>query len=316
MSQLTYQGKVYGLPEFFDVRTIIADNDVLKSAGLTIKSLNTSKPAALKAAALKMYQSSGGKVTRIGFDPKLPEFFPLWAKAWGVDILSKDGLTPHLNDPRAVAALTYAVGLINAQGGWDKFKSFRDTWDFFGADNQVAKDQVGAWPMEDWYYNVMASSSPGVHPVAAPFRNLKGGVINFTSGSAWAIPKGAKNAQAACTWAKTMTSVSTWLTAAKNRIKVRAAKKQPFTGLRTANALADNAIYKLYKPINKWFDQNVHTVQSVMKYSFSIPASPASNEFQTAWMDAVNRVLSGQQSPKAALDQAQKEAQAAINAAK
>ena len=71
-------------------------------------------------------------MTRIGFDPKMPEFFPLWAKAYGVDILSKDGLTPHLNDPRAVKALTYAMSLINAQGGWDKFKAFRDTWDFFG----------------------------------------------------------------------------------------------------------------------------------------------------------------------------------------
>ncbi len=316
LQQVTYRGKLYAIPEFFDVRTIIADNDVLKAAGLTAKALNTSHPAALKKAAVKMYQSSGGKVTRIGFDPKLPEFFPLWAKAWGVDILSKDGLHAHINDPRAVAALTYAVGLINAQGGWDRFKSFRDTWDFFGAGNQVAKDQVGAWPMEDWYYNVMASTSPNVHPVAVPFRNLKGGIINYTSGSGWAIPKGAKNQAAACTFMKTMTATSTWIAAARNRISIRKAKGQPFTGLRTANAVADNAIYQLYTPINKWFDQNVHTVQSVMKYSFSIPASPASAEFQTAWMNAVNRVLTGQQSVKAALNQAQKEAQAAINAAK
>ena len=111
---------------------------------------------------------SSGKVTRIGFDPKMPEFFPLWAKAYGVDILSKDGLTPHLNDPRAVKALTYAMSLINAQGGWDKFKSFRDTWDFFGSKNQVAKDQVGAWPMEQWYYNVLAGVlAEGAHHRAA-----------------------------------------------------------------------------------------------------------------------------------------------------
>jgi len=35
-----------------------------------------------------------------------------------------------------------------------------------------------------------------------------------------------------------------------------------------------------------------------------------------AWVDAVNRVLNGQQTPRQALDQAQREAQAAIDKAK
>src|SRR3954453_8153599 len=178
LNEVTYKGQIYGIPEFYDVRTILVDNNVLDQAGVKLSGLDTSNWPRLPPTAEKLAKIDNGKVTRIGFDPKIPEFFPLWAKANGVDILSKDGLHPHLNDPRAVAALQYAVGLINAQGGWDKFKSFRDTWDFFGAGNQVAKDQVGAWPMEDWYYTVMASTSPNVHPVSVPFRNLKGGIIN------------------------------------------------------------------------------------------------------------------------------------------
>ena len=39
-------------------------------------------------------------------------------------------------------------------------------------------------------------------------------------------------------------------------------------------------------------------------------------QFVQAYSDAVNRVLTGQQTPKQALDQAQKEAQAAIDANK
>ena len=190
-----------------------------------------------------MYAESGGKVTRIGFDPKIPEFFPLWAKANGVDILSKDGLHPHLNDPRAVAALEYTYKLIQDQGGWDKFKAFRDTWDFFGSANQVAKDQVGAWPMEQWYYNVLASSSPKVHITALQFLNRKGQPINYETGSAWAIPKGAKNPDLACTWMKTITSVNAWVAAAKNRAELRKKANQPYTGIITGNALADKIIY-------------------------------------------------------------------------
>jgi multiple sugar transport system substrate-binding protein len=316
VNEVTYKNKVYGIPEFYDVRTILVDNKVLDQTKTPIGWLNPAKPDKLLQAAKQMAIVQNGKVTRIGFDPKLPEFFPLWAKAYGVDILSKDGLTPHLNDPRAVKALTYAMSLINAQGGWNAFKSFRDTWDFFGSDNQVQKNQVGAWPMEQWYYNVLAGSSPNVHITALQFRNLKNQSINYETGSAWAIPKGAKHPGAACTWMRTMTSVSTWLAAGKNRAALRQKSHQPYTGISTGNAVADQAIYKqTYTSINPYFDEAVKKVLDVQRYSFGIPASPASAEFKQAWNDAVNRVLAGQQTPKQALDQAQKEAVAAIKAA-
>jgi len=184
LSEVTYKSKIYAIPEFYDVRTVIVNLDVLAKANVKLADLNTKNWAKLKTAARKLYTTSGGKVSRIGFDPKLPEFFPLWAKANGADILSKDGLHPHLNDPGAVAALTYAISLINAQGGWDKFKSFRDTWDFFGKKNQVAEDQIGAWPMEQWYYNVLAGSSPQVkiHALPFPFLARKGRAWVFTCG--------------------------------------------------------------------------------------------------------------------------------------
>jgi multiple sugar transport system substrate-binding protein len=317
VNEVTYKGQVYGIPEFYDVRTILVDNKVLDQTHVSIGALNPAKPAALLAAAKKMVKfDANGNVTRIGFDPKMPEFFPLWAKAYGVDILSKDGLHANLSAPGAVKALTYAMSLINAQGGWNKFKSFRDTWDFFGSDNQVEKNQVGAWPMEQWYYNVLAGSSPDVHITALQFRNLKNQPINYETGSAWAIPKGSKNPQAACAWAKAMTSVSTWMAAARNRAALRKASKQPYTGISTGNSIADQDIYKqTYTSINPFFDEAVKKVLDVQRFSFGIPASPASAEFQAAWQNAVNRVLAGQQTPQQALNQAQKEATAAIKAA-
>jgi multiple sugar transport system substrate-binding protein len=317
VNEVTYKGKVYGIPEFYTVRTVLIDNDVLDQTHTPIGWLKTSNWTNLEKAAKQMYAESGGKVTRIGFDPKIPEFFPLWAKANGVDILSKDGLHPHLNDPKAVEALQYTYKLVQDQGGWDKFKSFRDTWDFFGKNNQVQRNQVGAWPMEQWYYNVLASTSPSVHITALQFLNRKGQPINYETGSAWAIPKGAQHQDAACTWMKTMTSVSTWMAAAENRAKLQKSKNAPYTGILTGNALADKAIYdKTYTSINKYFDQAVQKFVGLQRYSFNIPASPASAEFAQAWNDAINRVLAGQQTPKQALDQAQKEAVEAINKAK
>ena len=313
INEVTYKRKLYAIPEFYDVRTVIVDLDVAGKAGVKLKDLNTKNWSKLKVAARKMYAASGGKVSRIGFDPKLPEFFPLWAKANGADILSRDGLHPHLNSPKAVAALQYAISLINAQGGWDRFKSFRDTWDFFGKKNQVAEDQVGAWPMEQWYYNVLTANSPQVKIHALPFRARNGKIINYETGSAWAIPKGAKHQSAACTWMKAMTATSTWMAAARNRAAVRKQQGRPYTGLSTANAVADKRIFtQTYTPINRYFDQAVKTVLLVQQHSFYIPASPASAEFQDAWMNAVNSVLTGQSSVRSALNKAQRTAASAI----
>jgi multiple sugar transport system substrate-binding protein len=313
LSEVTYKGKIYAIPEFYDVRTIIVNLDVLAKAKVKLADLNTKNWARLKKAAKKLYAASGGKVSRIGFDPKLPEFFPLWAKANGVDILSKNGLRPHLNSPKAIAALQYAISLINAQGGWDRFKSFRDTWDFFGKENEVAKDQIGAWPMEQWYYNVLARNSPQVRIHALPFRAKNGKVLNYETGLAWSIPKGAKHQSAACTWMKTMTQVSTWMAASKNRAAVRKQQGRPYTGISTGNAVADKRIFKEdYIPINKYFDQTTKLVLQVQQHSFNIPASPASAEFFDAWTNAVNSVLTGQASPRSALNKAQRTAVAAI----
>ena len=311
VDEVTYDGKVYGIPEFYDNRTLIVNDSVPGASGLT-----TSDWPKLKAAAKKLAVVGSNKVTRIGFDPKLPEFFPLWAKANGVDLLSADGRTAHLDDPRAIQALQFAVSLIDEQGGWSRFKAFRDTWDFFGSKNEFARNQVGAFPMEDWYYNVLASNSPQVKITAKPFTDRQGNPIDWETGSAWAIPKGAKHVRLACEWAKSMTSVSSWLAAARARIAANAKQHLPFTGLYTANVKADSEIMsKLYKPSGTEFDAAVQTVLAVQKHAFSIAASPGGNEVTAAWTNAVDRVLAGQQSPAAALKQAQREAQAAIDAA-
>jgi multiple sugar transport system substrate-binding protein len=314
VNEVTFDGKPYGVPEFYDNRTLIVNDTVTKKAGVT--DLSTTDWSKLESDAKKLAVLSGGKVTRIGFDPKLPEFFPLWAKANGADLISADGRTAHLDDPKAIEALAYAVSLIDEQGGWGKFKSFRDTWDFFGGKNEFARNQVGAFPMEDWYYNVLAENSPQVKITARPFTDRDGDPIDWVTGSAWAIPKGAKHVKLACEWAKTMTATSSWIAAAKARLAQTKAKGLPFTGLYTANKAADEEIMStLWKPSGTVFDQAVKTVMKVQDDGFALPASPGGAAVTQAWTNAVNKVLAGQATPAAALKQAQTQAQAAIDAA-
>jgi multiple sugar transport system substrate-binding protein len=313
LQEASYQGKLYALPEFTNQRTLIVNLDALKAAHVKLSQVSTTNWDALKRAATRLTASSGGKLTRIGFDPKVPEFFIMWAHANGADLLSADGKHANFVDPKVVQALTFTKSLIDAQGGWTKFKPFRDTWDFFGAKNQIVRNQVGAWPMESWYWNVLAGSSPNVHVAAVPFTDRLGKPFTFISGTGWAIPKGAKHPALACSWMKAMTSVQAWMTAAKKRAAASAKSGTPFTGLYTANTVADRKILNsVYQPSSPQWDTAVKLLTNVAHNAIYWPASPAGAQVQQALNDAIDRVLTGQQSPKAALAEAQKRAQSAI----
>ena len=150
LKEVQYKGQTYALPEFTNQITIIVSDDVAKAAGVNINSISTKNWKQLRQINKRLLKIEDGKLTRIGFDPKIPEFFPLWVKWFGKDLISKDGLKAQLNSREAVAALAYTVGLINDHGGWNKFKAFRDTWDFFGRNNMIAADQLGAFPIESF----------------------------------------------------------------------------------------------------------------------------------------------------------------------
>jgi multiple sugar transport system substrate-binding protein len=318
LRQVTYKGQLYAIPEFTNQITLIVNEDAARQAGVRVADIQTRNWQRLRAANKKLLKVEGGRVTRIGFDPKIPEFFPLWVKWFGADLISQDGLKARLNSPQAIAALTFTVGLINDHGGWNRFKAFRDTWDFFGRENQVAKNQVGAWPMESWYYNVMADNSPNVNIQAKYFVNRRGGPITFFQGSGWSIPRGAKDPDLACKWMKAITAVDTWVAVAKDRLNLRRRQGRAFTGLYTANTRADVKIYEdVYQPLGKrQFDEAVRLLVNSSRYAFTLPPSPASAQFRQAYIDAINRVLNRQQSVRAALNQAQREAQSAIDRAK
>ena len=316
IGEVTVAGKVYGIPEFYNTRNILINGSALTAAGLSAQDVSTTDWDKLHTNAKKLYKGSGNSVSRIGFDPKLPEFLPLWAKANGAELVNDDG-SPNLDDAKIVEALDYATSLIAEQGGWAKFKAFRDTWDLFGAGNQFAKNQAVAFPWEGWYVNVLAEASPTFALQSIHFTDRQGQPISFCDGSAWCIPKGAKNPQAAMNWMKTLTSTDTWLKAAAARAQTATKNKTVFTGLWTADTDADHQIQQKYVHASgSGYDQAVTNYYASTEYAFAVKSSKAGSEIKTAWTDAANRVLSGSQKPAAALKQAQSEASRAFSSAK
>ena len=320
---MTWKGKLYGLPEFTNQVTLIVDPQAFQEAGVPLSQAQMKNlPALLKAAKKLTSFDSSGNLTRIGFDPKIDSGFgfPLWVKYFGGNIISADGLHAQINTAAARKALAFTTAVINAEGGWNKFVAYRNTFDFFGSGNPLVKDQMGMWPMESFIYNVFANNSPKQSIAARYFTNRKGGPISFFSGNGWVIPKGSSNFADACAYMKAVTSVDAWLTAGAKRAAVRknANPPQAFTGLYTANALADKKLYEdvYHETGSAAYNDVVKYLVNASKYGFELPPTPAGNQFPTAYNSAVQRVLTGQQSIAAALKQAQSEAQAAINANK
>jgi multiple sugar transport system substrate-binding protein len=321
VAAVTMDGKVYGIPEFYDSRIILINDSVVTDAGLKPEDIDTSNWDKLKTVNEKLLKKDGNKVTRIGFDPKLPEFLPLWAKANGASIISDDGKTSQLEDPKVAEALDFAASLIKAHGTAAAFLDFRNTGpggkDFFGPDNQFKADTLGAMPMEQWYLNVLASNTPDEKIDFAPFKDKSGNPISFSGGSTWAIPSSAKNKDAACAFMKEITLPDSWFAAAKVRADKRAADKKPFTGVYTGNKLADDKIFGqlVTEQTAGNYLAGVKLVQETADVAFSLPPTGAAEQFQSIWQDAVNRVLNEGVSAQDALTQADEEAQSAIDSA-
>ena len=146
VNQVTIEGQVYGIPEFFNSLMLMINTKAVNDAGLTLDDISTTDWDKLSQLNEQMTVGNGNTLTRMGFDSKLPEFLPLWVKANGGQMLSDDGKTAMLNSPEVVRALEFAVSIYDQQGGFAAMKAFRDTWDFFGANNQVVADQIGFCP--------------------------------------------------------------------------------------------------------------------------------------------------------------------------
>jgi multiple sugar transport system substrate-binding protein len=321
VQQVTIDGKVYGIPEFFNTRIILINNKVAQDAGVSPDDIDMGNWDALKAANDKLFTKEGGDLKVLGFDPKLPEFLPLWAKINGADMLSADGKTSNLDDPKIAEALTFAVSLITAQAKPSEFFAARDavSKDFFGKENPMATDKIAAWPMEQWYLNVLAENSPDVDMTVKAPTTRDGQPVSYSDGNVWGVPTGAKNMDAACAFMADMTSTDTWAFAAQKRADARKADGKPCGGTYTANKAADDKIFSeicaAVPSSNPVFDKAIQTVLQLQDVAFALPPTPAADAFDKAWKDAVNRVMNEGADPTQALQQADEQAQGEIDSA-
>jgi len=312
VGDVTYKNQVWAVPQFYQPPAIILNTAVTGAAGVQPADIDTSKPDALLTAIGKMYKAAGGVPTTLGFDPQATGEMYLWFVGLGGKLIGDDG-RPTLDDPTNVYPLETLKKITDAQGGYAKYKSFTDSFDFFGDKNQYVRNQVGAQVNYQWYPNVLSPFKDKIKIGAVPFKGKDGQPVTVALGSSFVIPAKAKNPSAACKWALALTEDGSWDAAATARAATLAKDNSINTGLFTGQPAADKAIKDKYvKPSgNAGFDQVINTYYDVVGTGRSVGASPAGQQLKQELTNAVTAALSGQKTPQNALADAQQATMAA-----
>jgi multiple sugar transport system substrate-binding protein len=309
VDDVTYDGAVYGVPQFYQPPAILLNTRVMDSAGVTAEDLNTSDPEAFLAAVEAMTVMSGANPTRMGFDPQGVSQAGLWMLSFGGQTIDDDG-KPALDDPANVEAIEFLKAIYDAQGGFANAKSFVDSFDVFGDNNSYVADQVGAAVFPQWYVNVLTSYADQVQIGATPVMTQDGEPFTVASGQSFVIPSAAKNPSAACAYVLALTSTEAWEAAgaARNETTVADPDRHGINaGLFTGSPENDQSIRDQYVVESDYpgFDQAIATYYEVAANGQSFGSSPAGQQIQTELQNAVTSALLGEKSAADALADAQ-----------
>lgn len=306
VDDVRWQDQVWATPQFYQPPAILLNMEVLDAAGVAPEAIDTSNLDALLPAMEAMYVEEGGNPTRVGFEAQPTQQAPLWVLGQGGQLTDEEG-APTLDNPANVEAVNYLKQIIDAQGGYAKYKSFSDSFDFFGEQNQFVADQVGSQVAAQWYPNVLSPYLDEIQLRATPFRDAEGNPFSVAGGTAFVVPEGAENPNGACAWMVEITSLDSWIAAEEARVATLEEEGGLNTGLFTGSPEADQTIRDEYvTPTgNENFDQVVQTYYDVVEYGQSFGASPVGQEITNELTNAVTQALLGDKTAEQALADAQ-----------
>ena len=261
-------------------------------------------------------KTGGGNPSTVGFDPSPTGATESWLLSFGGRLTDDQG-APALDDVNNAKALAYLKQVIDAQGGYAKYKSFSDSFDTFGKQNQYVKDQVGAQINAQWYVNVLSPYAKNEKIGAVAQKDQQGTPFSWASGTSFVIPAKAKNPDAACAWAINLTSLQAWEAAGEARAKTLKKTNAINTGLFTGSPEADKSIRAKYvEPSgNEGFDQTIATYYDIVDKGKATYASPAGQAIKTELQNAAVAAMLGQKTPQQALADAQSAAMRAYKQA-
>jgi multiple sugar transport system substrate-binding protein len=316
LDEVTYEGKIYAIPGFMDVRALYVNLDALSEAGVDPSTLDTSNWDQLSQLGGQLVKKNGDQVERWGFDHKLQSgYIYLWGTGNGGKFLSDDASEVTFDDPKIVEALSWGVGASEAQGGFQLYESAATTWQ---GDEQFAHGQVAMTMYENWMLGIVARVAPDLNFQVFPAqaRGQAGRLVSYAGGPAWCIPNGAKDPEAAWQFIRFMDSTDTWRIGAQGVKQAQESQGKPYLPSLSASPEANRMqIDEFYTSLGGQFDAAVNLWPQILEQSFIRPVSksPAGAQLDDIiQQNGVMPALRGESSPEDAMKDADEEAQSAL----
>ena len=307
IDELRFDGQLWGLPWDTDTRPLYWNKDVFRDAGLDPEVPPKTWDELIAYTQKITRVDDEGKFERIGYIPGYGNtWLYLYAYANGAKVLSDDGRTSLVNAPEMVEALQFVVDFYEMLGGAEKVNAYQST--FQGeANNPFLTGLVGMLVTVNNATQTYARYKPDLdYGAALPLAPAGKPQTTWSGGWSYAIPKGAKNAEAAF-------EVIRWLTTEGPKPKERGA---------AAYTLERGSQYHIpfpyaYTPTNDYMIEeyvasidNTVVREAVMgglnaiEHSQARPVSPVGEVLWVELARANDRAIYGEMTPQQALDYA------------
>jgi multiple sugar transport system substrate-binding protein len=317
IQQVTFNGQIYGAPQFVNLDLFYMNGDVLAEAGIDPASVDPGNWEQLTELGEQLHQMEGDTLVRTGFDTKVQDGrLWLWSWANGVEPINQEGTQANFTDPGVIEALAWAKETVDRQGGELARAAFQQTQNFFSPQNPVLIGQIAMTLFEQWLIGVMKVDPEANFITMLPrMRNSEENLTDAT-GSAFAMPRGVEGAGRDTGWAfiQGMTSSEAWLAGEQATKAANEAEGVPYHPTISGNVAADQEAWNnIYEGISASYDQTVALFPQaleVARFRYSGPVAAAIQEAMTA---NVNDALQGVKTPEEAMATLQETAQQAID---
>jgi multiple sugar transport system substrate-binding protein len=317
IQQVTFNGQIYGVPQFVNLDLFFMNGDVLAEAGIDPASVDPGNWEQLTELGEQLHQMEGNRVVRTGFDTKVQDGrLWLWSWANGVEPINAEGTQANFTDPGVIEALAWAKETVDRQGGELARAAFQQSQNFFSPQNPVLIGQIAMTIFEQWLIGVMKVDPEANFVTMLPrMRNSEENLTDAT-GSAFAMPRGVDGAARDTGWAfiQGMTSSEAWLAGEEATKAANEAEGVPYHPTISSNVAADEEAWNnIYEGISASYDQTVALFPqalAVARFRYSGPVAATIQEAMTA---NVNDALQGVKTPEEAMAALQETAQQAID---
>jgi putative chitobiose transport system substrate-binding protein len=287
LAAFTFEGKVYGLPDYATPRIILFNRDILKKAGLDGQELPRTQGGVIAWA--KIIAEKAGV---FGFSPLIANADMLKVfQEEGLPIFSSDRKKAVFNSPAHVALLQRYMDLRKANVfSEESMKGIGASYNLYTA------GKLGMCIIGISFVPRLANDSPAIFKVSALGPNpIAAGQVTQASTFAYAVPSGTKNPKASA-------ALAAWLTNDENQLgfakrvgsifptTVKAARDPYFTNGKNSSNLVDQARFV-----------SAQTMKSGKELT---PVVPNASTLNKAIKDNVEAAIFGQKTAKAALDAA------------